>query len=382
MTTHVVIVQEYVPLYRLPFFLRLVELAKQRDIDVKVIAGSAGAKQSMRQDGAEAELVIPIWQREIRFGRRRIVFRRITQETRSADLVIFEQARRNLDIYRLFLPRHSGRPLVALWGHGRFYGGDELPMDRNLRRAITLRADWFFAYTNAGADAVADWGFDRTRTTVVRNSIDTTALFRLLGSVTDDALAIFTEVHRLTQHTALYIGGLDNKKRLDFLFDAADLVYLALPTFRLLVAGAGVDAGKVASYAATRSWVSYLGPVFGPQKALALRASQILVIPGAIGLVAVDSIVAGTPIVTTLDPQHGPEFDYLSPGRNVLVSRDNVVDYAAQIEGLMRDRGRLLSFSMNCRVEAKEYSIELMAENFLRGIQGALTTAAGRGVTA
>ena len=53
--------------------------------------------------------------------------------------------------------------------------------------------------------------------------------------------------------------------------------------------------------------------VFGPQRDAILALADLQVLPGAVGLSAVDSLRSGVPLVTAEGVNHGPEFSYL-PG--------------------------------------------------------------------
>ena len=125
-------------------------------------------------------------------------------------------------------------------------------------------------------------------------------------------------------------------------------------------------------FVARNSWATYLGAVHGKDKALALAAAQALFIPGRIGLVAVDGLVSGTPIVATKSPYHAPEFDYLADGVTAVVTEDNVDSYAAGLVAFLNDRPRQKEMSDRCRIEAEKYNLDIMVASFLAGIQSAL----------
>ena len=91
----------------------------------------------------------------------------------GSDLVILEQARRNLEAYPLLFGRSSVS--VALWGHGRTSARETRAWEHRWLDRMTMRADWFFAYTEGGRKYVVDRGFPADRTTVVQNSTDTAA---------------------------------------------------------------------------------------------------------------------------------------------------------------------------------------------------------------
>jgi glycosyltransferase involved in cell wall biosynthesis len=294
----VVILQEYVPEYRVAFFETLHELAKSEGIELIVASGVPRGAQRLRGDAATVGFHVPLRQREFRIMKKRLVFRRIGKAVASADLVILEQARRNVDAYRLLLPRHTRR-LIALWGHGKDYTQPTSRLNRALHRMLTLRADWFFAYTKGGIAAVTEVGYPMARTTAVQNSIDTAALRSGISDVTCHSIASFSDDLDLRGKTALFMGALDDSKRLDFLCEAAELSHALNSDFRLLIGGDGALREDMQRRASIHSWLTYLGPIREREKAVALATAQVIAMPGRVGLVAVDSFASGVPIITT-----------------------------------------------------------------------------------
>lgn len=370
--TRVVILQEYIPTYRVPFFEALHKSAALEGIDLVVACGTPNQAQGLRGDSASVAFEIRIPQREWSIFGRRVVRREVSDVVARADMVILEQARRNLDAYGLLAPRRGAPPLVALWGHGKDYTRKTKSLDRVMQRWLTLRADWFFAYTSGGVDAVTEAGFPRQRTTLVQNSIDTTALRESVVAISREAIAEFGSEYDLHGKTALYMGALDESKRLPFLLESAQRIHEMDSDFRLLIGGDGAQRDDVENSAAQCSWLTYLGPIGGRQKALALASAQALTMPGRVGLVAVDSFAAGIPIVTTSWPWHAPEFEYLEHRRNAVVTEDSVACFAVEVVALLNDDDRLESLRAECISAAEVYTVRAMAQNFLIGLRQAL----------
>jgi glycosyltransferase involved in cell wall biosynthesis len=368
----VVIVQEYIPAYRVAFFEALHERAQSEGIELIVACGRPRQAQENRGDAETVTFVTLLRQREWTILGRRVVIRRLREAIAGADLVILEQARRNLDAYRLLTRRHPGGRLVALWGHGTDYTGPTKAFDRSVRRWLTSRADWFFAYTQGGVEAVAAEGYPRSRATLVQNSIDTTALRKSVAAVTNESIESFTRTHDLHGKTALFIGALDESKRLPFLRDAAKISHALDSRFRLLIAGDGDMRHDVETWASHQACLTYLGPLTGGDKAVALASSQVLAMPGRVGLVAVDSFAAGLAIITTDWAWHAPEFEYLENGRNSVVTADETSAYGQALIEVLCDRKLLAQLRAGCIAASEVITVAAMTENFLGGIRGAL----------
>lgn len=369
----VVILQEYVPQYRVPFFEQLIKTASEHGVRIRVAAGAPHHKQNLRQDRQSANFIQEIRQREFAIAGTRLVLRDVAPAIRSADLVIMEQARRNIDAYWLLMrPRRQQK--ICLWGHGRDFVTTPSWLKERVMKHLTRAADWFFAYTEGGRDAVVAAGYPIAKTTVVQNSIDTTDLQKNISEITSAQISEFRELHGLHTSTAIFIGGLDESKRLPFLFEACRMAYEANNSFRLIVAGSGQLSSYVENVAGTAPWLRYLGPLFAQDKALAVAASDFMCMPGRVGLIAVDSFAAGRPIVTTEWPWHGPEFEYLTHQKTCLVTEDDTHSYAQAIGKLLDNPLELERMQAACRNARSTYSIEQMAARFFDGIRAALAS--------
>ncbi|OAH09613.1 glycosyltransferase family 4 protein [Streptomyces jeddahensis] len=366
--THVTVVQPYLARYRVPFFERLAADLALRGIDLTVAHGRPTGALAARGDSCRLPGSVQLAQRVFHIGGRELLWRRIGDLARGADVLILEQALRNLESYPWLACR--GGPAVALFGHGRTYTRRAGPLARAAKSALTRRADWFFAYTEQGARHVAREGFPADRITVVDNAIDTTALAAAVDAVTEEELAAFRRRHALEPgRTALYLGGLDGPKRIPFLLAAAAHAAERLPGFRLLVAGDGEERARVRAAQAAGRCVVYLGPLSGRAKALAGAASDVLMLPGLVGLAAVDSFALRCPLVASPDADHAPEFGYLEHGRNALIVPGGARAYGEAVAGLLTRPALLETLRRACRSDAARYTVEGMSARSVEGIE-------------
>ncbi|WP_186815672.1 glycosyltransferase family 4 protein [Kocuria turfanensis] len=167
------------------------------------------------------------------------------------------------------------------------------------------------------------------------NTVDTAALQHACETTqcTVDRIAFLGGGQR--RHTFSFVGGLDSSKRIAFLADALDILWGEDPRIRLLVGGAGAER-KLLDPAVKRGQVVDLGPVDTRRKADALVYSRAILMPGRIGLVAVDALVARRPILTTDWPWHAPESEYLVEGVSRLTSANDPRAYADMVLRIAR----------------------------------------------
>jgi glycosyltransferase involved in cell wall biosynthesis len=181
-----------------------------------------------------------------------------------------------------------------------------------------------------------------------------------------------------TGPAAIFCGNLSKNKELDFLFTAAKIIHAERPDFSLLIVGNGPLREHVEVIAARERFIHYFGPRIGREKALLLKMAKLFLLPGAVGLAVLDSFTAGLPLVTTDTPSHGPEFSYLKPGVNGVVTPHSAQAYARTVLGLLADPKTLTRLQAGARESAAQYSIEKMTGNFHRGILECLATVPAR----
>lgn len=364
----VTLLQEYVPKYREPLFRTMKQYGRANDILIRVAAGRPNSSLLARADGDGAEVDVELRQRELTVLGRRLVLRSVESLYAASDLIVVEQARRNLDLYVQLLRRPQK---IAMWGHGRNFTTDETKMADSLLRLATNRCSWFFGYTEESVEAVVTNGFDPRRTTTLRNSTDTRSLRKHLDAISGDDIARFRSSLG-AKRLAVTVGAVDRPKRLDFLIEAADRVAENVDGFKLVIAGDGSESSFVQEAASSRDWLIKLPPVYGPDLAILLKSADVLAMPGRIGLVAVDALTAGLPTVTTDWPYHAPERAYLDAA-NCVVSDDTTASYAEALVRALSDDGRLADLRAGCASAASGLSIEDMARRFVDGICAALT---------
>ncbi|MCK0090480.1 glycosyltransferase family 4 protein [Rhodococcus sp. F64268] len=367
------IIHPWMPQYRKGFFEELSRILLENEISLDIFYGETPLEWAARNDSLTPDEMVRLPTKFFGVLGRNLSYKRLdsVKDRGKFDLLILEQAIRNLETYALLVPPKSFAKL-GFWGHGRTYTAPKSRFEERLKEKLTLRADWFFGYTHGGVQTMVDKGFPSNRTTVVQNSIDTASLRRDLDDLSELDVAEFRKSLDLSENTFVYIGGIDEAKRIPFLLDAAHELHSRHESFRLVLVGDGSMSEVVRDSATKFPWIRYLGNQFGTQKALALKASKALLIPGRVGLIAVDSLASGTPIVTTDWPFHAPEFEYLEPGTTAVVSRDDLGAFCAAVSGLIDDPSVADRMSENCLSESKGFTTELMAARFATGIEKAL----------
>jgi len=361
-----VIVQPYVPQYRVPFFDSLVTRLLDNNIDCRVLAGRPAGAQAARGDSGTADWLVQVEGRTHKIAGRSVQSIGNSREWLTANGVIVGLAATSPDSYRAIVAGRLRKNLrVGVWGHGRSYVTKGTPVDDYLRTRQMKSADQVFAYTPSGASYVVDRGVNASRVTTVMNTIDTRGLVQAADAITDAEVLDFTATHGLVKgKTLAFIGGLDETKRIRFLSQTLDLLWDLDPEIRLIVGGRGAEEELLAPSAA-RGQTIQLGFVGNREKALIGATASAIVMPGRIGLVAVESLTLNVPILTTTWPYHAPEFDYLTEGESVYSFGNDVQTYSARIGQFLRTK----------RPSASTWAyptLDGMVTNFANGVQSML----------
>jgi glycosyltransferase involved in cell wall biosynthesis len=372
----VAIVYRYVHEYRAPFYERLRVLLEARGVRLRVVAGQPAPDDSLRGDAVALPWVESVRNRYARIAGREVCWQPVMHRVWGADLVVVEQATRLLANYALLASRMAGSAKVAFWGHGvhiRPHRASE--RSEQLKRWLSRRVDWWFAYTPSSVEVVEQLGFPPERITCVQNAVDTRALREQRARVTEAELAALRAQLGLNGGpVGVYCGALYDDKRLPFLVAACDRVRAALPGFQLVVIGDGPGSCGVRAAAAERPWMHVLGARFGVEKVRAMALGDALLLPGLVGLALLDGFALGLPLITTDVPFHSHEIEYLADGENGVMARDwrSTEVYAGAVARTLGDPALLARLRDGCRKAADTYTIEAMAENFAGGVLAAL----------
>lgn len=370
----VVILQRVLPHYRIPFVSRLRQTLAESGFDLRLIYGQEKRGSLPATVELDEPWALRITNRYLPTPAGEFVWQPCWRSLPHADLLIVEQANRLLINYLLqWYWRREGR-VLAYWGHGRdFQAGDRNGVSARLRSLMNSRVDWWFAYTRLSAAIVAADGFPRERISIVGNSIDTNALKRTIAAVNAGQIRALREQLRLEAGpVALYCGGLYPEKKIAYLLEAAGRLRQRIEHFNLILVGSGPEEAAVGRAAAGCSWIHHIGADYGVQRAVCFALSDVMLMPGAVGLAIVDSFAAGVPLFTTDTPGHGPEIAYLESGGNGVMTSPAVEEYVATVAGYLAAPERLAMLRQGCQASAERITLEAMTRNFSAGIMAAL----------
>lgn len=372
----VVIVQKHVPRYRVAFYEQVRDRLAGEGIELRLIYGQAVGEDALKGDAGTVDWGKFVRTRVLRLGRKEVCYQPVLRLTAKVDLVIVEQASRLLVNYLLLARQAMGGPKVAMWGHGENLQADGSALSKiaeKVKHVYTRLPYWFFAYTAGSAARVARLGVPSHKITVVQNSVDVGELSRYRRELSTHSLSqVHEELGTDPKTQCIYVGALYAEKRLDFLLAAGQAIAARLPTFSLLVIGAGPDREMIEFAAARFPWLHYVGPKFGREMASLVCSSRLMLLPGLVGLAVLDSFALGVPVFTMADSRHSPEFEYMISGDNGVVVEGSADTYADAVADALLDQDCIGRMKEACLRSAERFSLEEMSCRFASGVRAAL----------
>lgn len=371
----IVFVQTINAEYRIPFFKQVHEKCRASGIHFRLYTGQRHPSEGNTKD----EFILPfeskIRNKYINLGKRRyLVWQPCLKAIVGADMVITNQATKNLLIYLLLLLKPFLNIKLCFWGHGKnFQAAKESSLSEVVKFWFSKKADHWFAYNSKTVEVLQFLKYPQEKITNVENAIDTTQLMKEYYSVPNAILEVLRAKHNITDCTrvGVFCSRLYYDKNIPFLLNSLQKIYIQLnKQFHFFVIGTGSEEDKIETFSQENStWFTKCGALYGQDKAAVFRLSDIQIFPGLVGLHVLDSFATETPIVTTDNPIHSPEIRYLQDGENGLISEYTINDFVTMCLKVFNDKELLGHLRTGCKLSAKRYTIENMSANFFSGIQ-------------
>ena len=254
----VTIIYRWLPVYRVPFYESLRRELSARGIKLRLIHGQADRVLDTRRDSATLEWAEYRRNTYLHLGRARmLVWQPAWRAALASDLVVVEQASKLLLNYPIWLASLFGRVKMAFWGHGRnFQLHTASKSAEYVKRVMSRRVHWWFAYNDASARLLESLGFPDDRITNVMNSTDTKATREMVEAVRRGPG--FAGSNEAT--TCIYMGGLYADKKVDMAIKAVGLARESMPGLRLFVVGDGPEREALGREFGHLEWVDLVGP--------------------------------------------------------------------------------------------------------------------------
>ena len=364
------------PHYRVPIYERLAEVD---DINLMVYYSREPGYYTLKTvDPGDRFPNRRIRMKALRFGGQEVLFQpQMKRIVRSAghDVVVFHANIRLMSIYPALWAARRRNIGTVWWSIGLMAGKS------SLRLAISARlmrlADAVALYTRTAKRYFVGRGLPERGVFVARNTVDIATEREASRHWPRAAAQQFLSEHGLSgRRVFLFCARLTPGKRLDLLLDAMVLLVGRAQDCHLVVIGTGELEMKLKARAAAlclQDRISWLGAVYERERLAPWYAScQALVIPGAVGLAALQGFGYGVPCITHSDPHHqSPEFEAVVDGFNALLyRRGDVTDLADRMCAISENaelRERLATNAV--RTMEETYTVDHMVDGLRDAIR-------------
>lgn len=356
----VVFIQKYVPHYRLPFFEGVKEELGRRGMEFILLYGPPDPIHDWKLKAVYPEWGIRLDSKMLKVKDGRYFYwQGAGRHIKKGDFVVAEHAAKLLDNYPLFLKCRLGRIKLGYFGHGEnFQASTEFGIAKVLKKMTLKPVTRWFAYTEVSRQSLLRQGVSDDTITVVNNTLDKPESDIVLNATPNPLHFV-------------YIGGLYREKLIPMLLEASSLVAEKYPGFHLDIVGDGPDKHIAESAAEKHDWITVHGPLYGEAKDEVVSRCSAILMPGLVGLVAIDSFLYRRPLITSDAGEHSPEIAYLEHEKNSLIDKGSPTSrsYANLLMRFLDDPQLRETLVQGCNQSAQEYTMENMVKRFCDGIE-------------
>ena len=355
---NVTIITNSINNYRTELFSEMKEMLLQDNISLRVVSTKSSSSVKNTIDISNWGKYEQVRSLGFSFFKKRFSVKLISLTKQSSDLVVLSQSTTELENYVIYLLQKFNRGKVALWGHGYTITKEKNRLARFIQKIMLKNADWFFAYTEGSLNRAREIGYQSNQFTVLGNTFD----FRNYS----EGEEIIVHSKSDEKWNALYLGSLNYDKSIDELLEISFVVHKLNPKFHLFIAGDG-ELRETVNHKRYENFATYVGYLNVNQKVKIAKKCKVLLNPGRVGLVAVESFALGLPLITSSEAFHGPEYEYLNSKNSFICSNKTLI--STEILNLMKDDSIIAVKKKNCLEMRSKFSIDEMIRSFTVGIK-------------
>ena len=327
--TKIAIVYHYMAHYREPVFRELCS-SNDRGIEYVLISGEHSninslttidpkkASIPLREGGLNWRFIKNYWLTDAILWQSGLI--KLAWD-REFDAIIFLGNMYFLSTWTSILIAKARGKKTLMWTHG--FLRPEKGLKGWLRSIFYKLPDALLLYGNRAKDILIDKGFSANSMYVINNSLDYDLQRNIRETLTEEKIREYK--HKNFKHAnwpiLIATGRLTDNKKIDYIVQAAIMLKIKGIDVNVLIVGNGPskeNIEKLITEGNVHDRVVLYGECYDENiLAPLISMSDICVIPGAIGLTCMHSLVYGTPVIThnRLDFQH-PEIEAIEIGVN------------------------------------------------------------------
>ncbi len=316
-------------------------------------------------------------------------FRRVFERHGAPAAVLAEESPRSVTLpFLLRYARSLGAGRV-LWGHfssnRRAFDPRRHFLDK-YRLALAKSVEGCACYTENIADLLRPFAPEQNLF-VARNTMDLGPMLAQRDALAAEGKAAVRRRLSIPPEgpVLVYIGRLVREKGTDMLLETWDRLTQEAPA-TLLIIGDGPERAAMEAVVSARSLqgVRFLGSLLREEAGPWLYASDLMLMPGYLGLAVNHAFAYGLPVVSLRRPEgggikfHSPEAEYVRSGETgLLCSGRSSGALAAAVREALANRERYSSNALACARE--DLTLDRMVDGLEAAIRHAMRDRAGAG---
>lgn len=291
--------------------------------------------------------------------------------------VIAEESPRSVSLPFLLAACRMRDVPIALWGHFSSNTRAFSPNNWADRYRLTLakHADACVCYTDGIANLLKPY-VSSDKLFVARNTLDTDTLFDIRTELENEGRESVRMRLGLPMDRPIiaFMGRLIKAKGTSTLLRVVEHLQRDSAA-ALVVIGDGPERGAMATTAAQRGLqhIVFTGALTRlEESAPYLFASDVMLLPGYVGLAVNHAFALGLPVVTHASPNraryHSPEIEYVEHGRNgLIVQHGSVEEMATAVHAIVRDQERFSSAALE--YARRQLSVDRMVDGLVSSVR-------------
>jgi glycosyltransferase involved in cell wall biosynthesis len=371
--TNILLFQRLIPHYRVPLFRKLYD---ELGIVVRHSRARKGASLKEQQDIDFPTISLP----RLYIGKAPTSMIQCILPTllkQKPHIVITEFSLQYMTFWLLMLLRPFFGYKLVVWTHG-VKSKELLHPFTTFRSKIQLwvyqHAHAIILYSEGNKRILSKHVNKPEKIFVAGNTLDTEKLEEIYGGLAKAGKSRIKKQLGFThRHNLVFIGRLLKRKRLDILFEAFELIQDQFDV-GIHIIGDGPEKEFVRHFKKESENIIYHGAINDLElSSKYLFASELMIMPGYVGLSVVHAMAMGCPVITCRQdekgPYHGPESAYIEHMENGILCDYTSKAVALEITKLLNNPELLQIISVNAR---KKIQGEASVDNFIDGFRQTL----------
>jgi glycosyltransferase involved in cell wall biosynthesis len=367
----IAIIQKLIPHYRIDFFHLLCEKAPNTKIFHSTTLSSDGLIQKIHFDFPN--------QRVNMIDNKLFCFQNLIGKVIRADVdfIVLGLELKILSNFFIWIISFFTKTKIIWWTHGYNVHNKQknimFYLDRIIKTFLLKHSHGVLLYTEYNLDELLERGIDREKIIIYNNTMNELPHQLALNNVTSEITEKVEQESRKSSHSLMLIGRLTPMKRIDQLLEVAKKLVITCPDLRVFIIGDGSERSRLETdvrVLGLEGNIFFLGAINDPVLlAPYMKLTDFNIIPGAVGLSLVHSMICGVPFVTLKDSPHSPEVAYLRNNYNGYMAT-NIDDMVNWLIDCFEHPEKIATMKNNCLATIKnEINMDGMVSRFASAFQ-------------